>query len=209
MKTFILAVLVIAIIHLVIRYLLQSKLLHKSKQMVSSSILEEMFTCKKEKTKDSTNDDSSFVKVREKVNNDDDEEEEEDSDESGVDLKKMQEELMDYIVGNKEVFKEDDSKYPVLPDDTAEKTNSNYHLGKDKDDNDISKFFETKINKNDYSLYTAKEDNTEHSLVKKIDKGTDELGRWEYENENVINGGDIDGGLKGYDLSDSYYANIN
>ena len=35
------------------------------------------------------------------------------------------------------------------------------------------------------------------------------MGRWEYDNENVIGGGDIDNGLKGYDLSDDIYANIN
>lgn len=199
MKTFILAVLVITIIHLTIRYLLQSNLLHKSKQIVSSTILEEMFT---------TNKNDSEVRETDTKDSEETDKDEEDTEENDYDLKKMKEELMDYIVGDKELYKED-SAYPVLPDDTSAQTDSNYNFSSKNEDNDISKFFETKIDDNDYTLYTAKEDKSEDNSVKKKESGTDELGRWEYDNENVINGGNIDNGLKAYDLSDSHYANIN
>ena len=201
-KTFILAVLVIAIIHLTIRYLLQSNLLHKSKQIVSSTILEEFFTNDKNENEVKKTVEITETASENDINNEDDEE-------NDYDLTKMKEELMDYIIGDKEIYKED-STYPVLPDDTSAQTDSNYNLSCKNDDNGISKFFETKIDDNDYTLYTANEDNKEDSnSIKKKETGTDELGRWEYDNENVINGGDIDNGLKGYDLSESHYANIN
>lgn len=203
MKTFILAVLVITIIHLTIRYLLQSNLLHKSKQIVSSTILEELFTSKTDSEEVKETPEIKEPVLETYMNNEDEENEDDD-----YDLKKMKEELMDYIVGDKELYKED-STYPVLPDDTSAQTESNYNLSCKNDDNGISKFFETKINDNDYTLYTAKEDSKDENSVKKKEIGKDDLGRWEYDNENVINGGDIDNGLKGYDLSDSHYANIN
>ena len=209
MKTFILAVLVITIIHLTIRYLLQSNVLYKSRQVVSSSTLEEMFSGSNhdvEENKSISELDNKNDSSNPSIDNNDETED----DDTEYDLKKMKEELMDYIIGDKELYKGDQS-YPVLPDDTSNQTESNYNFSsKNEEDNNISKFFETKMNENDYTLYTAKEDNSaEEKSVKKKEIGTDDLGRWEYDNENVINGGDIDNGLKGYDLSDSIYANIN
>ena len=125
MKTFILAVLVITIIHLTIRYLLQSNVLYKSRQVVSSSILEEMFSGSNHDVEENKsiaeldkNNDSSNSSI------DNDETEDEDTE---YDLKKMKEELMDYIIGDKELYKGDQS-YPVLPDDTSNQTESNYNF---------------------------------------------------------------------------------
>ena len=79
MKTFILAVLVITIIHLTIRYLLQSNLLYKSKQIVSSTMLEEMFTTNK---KNDSEEKETGTKESEETDKD-----EEDTEENDYDLK--------------------------------------------------------------------------------------------------------------------------
>ena len=104
------------------------------------------------------------------------------TEDNDYDLTKMKEELADYALSAIKSFIKKRSAYPVLPDDTSAQTDSNYNFefGKKK----IILVFhesslETKINDNDYTLYTAKgDDNSEDNASSEEERtGTDESGK--------------------------------
>tara|TARA_B100001758_G_C18154510_1_gene475872 strand:+ start:119 stop:730 length:612 start_codon:yes stop_codon:yes gene_type:complete len=202
LKTFLFSIITIVIIHLFIRYLLQNDKLYKLNSIVTEAFTESQdksdeMNCGCGKTPCITYG-KEELSITSKANKSDE-----------IDLNKMKTDLMNYIISDKEMYNGTDNE---VSDDEDEKNYSSSDF-KSSEDN-ISKFFENEVNTNDIQLYTDntavkecsedKSDKTES----KVNDEQDEFGRWNYDNEKPLNGGDIGGGIIGYDTMGGSYATL-
>lgn len=133
---------------------------------------------------------------------------ENDSDDS-IDLSKMKNELQNYIVNNKQIYK--DNKDSVVPNANC-KTEASADFN--NDNGALSQYFKNQVNTNDILLYnepkekqvyideTPKINNKSKSALEQSDYS------WSYNDENIMNGGEIGDGLFGYDSLDGQYATL-
>lgn len=190
-RTFIFSVIVIIIIHLFIRYLLQSDKLYKLNNKVTEEGFSEPFT--NEIVEENHQEEHSEIKEE-------------------FDLNKMKNELMNYIVSDKEIYNSGSNNVKENAKDEIQQSNSDFQSS----DEDISKFFVNEVDTNDIKLYTdeeavkqcEKKTDTNKTADNKIDEEPDDMGRWNYDNEKPLNGGDTGGGIIGYDMTGGSYATI-
>ena len=188
-KTVVITFLTIFIIHLFIRYLLINS---KNRKRIISSI-EDI--------------DNSISEIDEKDENKEDKIIE--GNDTRINLDKMKEELQNYILNNKQIY--ENTEKEVENNKNCTNISPNQFIS---EKSGIDKYFNNMVNTNDIALYTEPQQKQKYiDTTPQIDMKTNpKMGEqgWEkaYTNESIMNGGEISGGLCGYDSLDNNYASL-
>lgn len=195
-KTITITIIFIGIIHLFIRYLLHN-------ENITNTI----------NNHDENNEtiiDENKIMIENNIENDNETIEHH----TDFDLNKMKHDLLKYINNDKKIYQSKENELPESNSNLLDNSKANFN----NSNTDLENYYKTVVNTNDITLYEEPKekqvyiDNTPEiktNTLKPNNTNFDNNITWSYKDENIMNGGEIDGGIFGYETMDSSYATLN